>query len=133
MSVETMMQTAKSGAGECPSEALHHSGLDGMEAFDDVTGQALDPALMVKVRKDKIEYFRSVGVYEKVDVQECWNVTDKAPIGVRWVDFNKCDSSKTTYRRRLVAKEFNTGVWPELYAATPPSECLRIMLSKTAN
>ena len=46
---------------------------------------------------------------------------------------NKGDSSKPTYRSMLVAKEFNAGVRPELFAATPPSECLRIMLSKTAN
>ena len=37
------------------------------------------------------------------------------------------------YRRRLVAKEFNTGVSPELYVATPPSECLRLMLSMMAS
>ena len=83
MNGETMRQAAKSEKGECPSEALHHSGFEGMEAFDDVTGQVLDPALMAKARKDEIEYFRSLGVYEKVDVQECWNVTGKAPIGVR--------------------------------------------------
>ena len=65
-----------------------------------------------------------------MDVQECWIVTGKAPIGVRWVDINKGDSSNPNCRSRLVAKEFNTGVCPELYAATPPSECLRIMISK---
>ena len=71
MSVETMRQAAKAGVGECPAEALHHSGFEGMEAFDDVTGQALRPELMIKTRKDEIDYFRSMGVYEKVDVQEC--------------------------------------------------------------
>ena len=37
------------------------------------------------------------------------------------------------YRSRLVANQFNTGVRPELYAATPPSECLRLMLSLMAS
>jgi len=32
----------------------------------------------------------------------------------------------------LVAKEFNTGVRPDLYAAAPPSECLRLLLGKLA-
>ena len=82
---------------------------------------------MIKARRHEIDYFRSMGVYEKVDLQECW------PIGVRWVDISKRDSSNPNYRSRLVAKEFNTGVCPELYAATPPSECLRIMISKAAN
>ena len=90
--------------------------------------QLLDPALMVKIRKDKMEYFRSMGVYEKVDIQECCNITGKASIGVRSVDINKGDSSRQNYRSRLVAKEFNTGVCPEMYAATPPSECMRSLL-----
>ena len=98
MSVETMRQAAKSGVGECPSEALHNNGFSGMEAFDDVTGQALRPELMIKARKDEIDYFRSLGVFEKVDAQECWSVTGKAPIGVRWVDINKGDSSNPNYR-----------------------------------
>ena len=104
-----------------------------MEAYDDVSGQPLDPALMIKARKSEIEYFRDTGVYEKVDIKECWNVTEKAPIGVRWVHISKGESANPNYRSRLVAKEFNTEVRPELYAATPPSECLRIMLSKTAS
>ena len=32
----------------------------------------------------------------------------------------------------MAAKEFNTGAGPEFYAATPPSECLRLMLSLLA-
>ena len=32
-----------------------------------------------------------------------------------------------------MAKEFKTGVMPELYAATPPSECLRLLLSLAAS
>ena len=78
MSVETMRQAAKAGMGECPAKALHHTGFEGIEAFDDVTRQALQPELMIQARKDDIDYFRSMGVYEKVDVQECWSVTSKA-------------------------------------------------------
>ena len=37
------------------------------------------------------------------------------------------------YRSRLVAKEFKTDVRPDLYAPTPPSKCLRLMLSKLAS
>ena len=46
---------------------------------------------------------------------------------------NKGDSTSPKYRSRLVAKEFNTGVNHDLYAATPPSECLRLMLSMLAS
>ena len=104
-----------------------------MIAFDDVSGQELKPELMVKARREEIAYFRETGVYEKVDLAEAWQATGKGPIAVRWVDINKGDSEHPNYRSRLVAKEFNTGVCPELYAATPPSECLRLMLSLVAS
>ena len=128
MTVDEMRDAAAVGKDvESPSESLHEPDCSGMVAFDDVSGQQLDPALMVKARKDEMAYFRQMGVYEKVDLKECWDSTGKAPIAVRWVDINKGDSQKPNYRSRLVAKEFNTGVCPELYAATPPSECLRLM------
>ena len=134
MSLDEMKSAAKGGKGdECPSEALNESDGTGMTAIDDITGQELDPKFMIKARKDEIAYFREMGVYDKVDVSESWKVTGKAPIAVRWVDINKGDTANPNYRSRLVAKEFNTGVFPELYAATPPSECLRIILSKLAS
>ena len=49
------------------------------------------------------------------------------------MDVNKGNSIHPKYRSRLVAKEFNTGVNHNLYAATPPSECLRLMLSMIAS
>ena len=63
----------------------------------------------------------------------CWEVTGQDPIAVRWVDINKGDAAHPDYRSRLVAKEFRTDVRPELYAATPPSECLRLLLSQLAS
>jgi hypothetical protein len=133
MSLEEMNSVAKDASeAECPSSALHED-TSGMIAIDDVSGQRLDPRLMVQARKEEIQYFRAMGVYEKVDISEAWSETGRAPIAVRWVDINKGDSANPNYRSRLVAKEFNTGVMPELYAATPPSECLRLMLSMTAS
>ena len=79
---------------------------------------------MVAARREEIKYFREMGLYDKVDLAEAWEVTGRAPIAVRWVDINKGDSQSPLYRSRLVAKEFNTVVKPEVYAATPPSECL---------
>ena len=54
MSVESMRQAAKAGMDECPAEALHDTGCEGMGAFDDVIGQPLDLALMIKARKSEI-------------------------------------------------------------------------------
>ena len=33
---------------------------------------------------------------------------------------------------RLVAEEFKVNIRPDLFAATPPTECLRMMLSRAA-
>ncbi len=116
-----------------PSKDLHEDDPQiGVEAFDDLTGATLNPELVAKARQEEIEYFKQMGVYIKVGVDECWAVTGKKPIAVRWIDINKGDEARPNYRSRLVAKEFRTNVNPELYAATPPSECLRMMLSKLA-
>ena len=134
MAVEQMQKLVSDGKSQdCPSAALHEIDSTGMTAIDDVTGQELDPKMMIAARRDEIAYFRDMGVYEKVDIAEAWTETGKAPIAVRWVDINKGDTANPLYRSRLVAKEFNTGVCPELYAATPPSECLRLMLSLAAS
>ena len=47
----------------------------------------------------------------------------------RWVDTNKGDSAVPDYRARFVGMEFNTGVDPTLFAATPPLEALKILMA----
>ena len=74
-----------------------------------------------------------MGVYRKVDKSVCWEATGKAPIPVRWIDINKGDSTNPNYRSRLVAKEYRTDIRPDLYAATPPSECLTLLLSRLSS
>ena len=59
-------------------------------------------------------------------------MTSKAPIGTRWIDINKGDTQNPKYRSRLVAKEYKVDIRPDLYAATPPTECLRLLLSRAA-
>ena len=103
------------------------------EGFDDVSGRRLDPSLVIAARAEELKELREHGVYVKFPIHECWQTTSKGPLGVRWVDINKGDEARPNYRSRLVAKEFCTDVDPELYAATPPSECLRILLCKQAH
>ena len=55
MTVDKMQKASKTH--DCPSEALHEVGCTGMVAVDDVSGQTLDPALMVKARHDETAYF----------------------------------------------------------------------------
>ena len=73
--------------------------------------------------------FAKHGVYEKVPTEECWRKTGAAPIGTRWVDVNKGDDGKPEYRSRLVAKEIKTNKREDLFAATPPLEAQKTLLS----
>ena len=99
--------------------------IDGMYATDDVSGEALSPAMVVAARKEEIKYFHDMKVYKKVPRAKCFEATGKAPISVRWIDVNKGDTSAPNYRSRLVAREYKTHDRPELFAATPPTEGLK--------
>ena len=81
--VQTQKAAKKSEAGDCPSRTLHEDDDQGLTARDDISGQQLDPKLMVAARKEEIQDFREMGVYDEVDVSEAWAETGKAPIAVR--------------------------------------------------
>ena len=51
----------------------------------------------------------------------------------RWIDINKGDDKTPNYRSRMVGKEFNDSVLEGLFAATPPLEALRLLLSHAAS
>ena len=53
-------------------------------------------------------------------------------IKTRWIDINKGDREHPNYRSRLVAKEFRRGANPEWFAATPPLEALKFLISDAA-
>ena len=90
--------------------------------WDEITGKPLDFEGVIKAREEELEEFRKHNVYTKVPVEECYRVTKKGPIGVRWVDINKGDSANPDYRSRLVAKEIKRDKREDLFAATPPLE-----------
>ena len=56
----------------------------------------------------------------------------KIPITMRWIDINKGDQENPNYRSRIVARELNTHKRDDLFAATPPLEALKLVLSMTA-
>ena len=74
-----------------------------------------------------------MGFYEKVPVAQCLAETGKKPIGTRWVDTNKGDATCPKVRSRLVAQELNRGKMPELFAATPPLEYIKFLISLCAS
>ena len=84
---------------------------------------------MVNVaRAEELGEIRKRGIYTKVPIDECWRVSGKKPIRVRFVDINKGDAVSPNYRSRLVAQEFRDGT-PYLFAATPPLEALEVLFS----
>ena len=74
-----------------------------------------------------------MGVYKKVPIDQCLKRTGRRPIGTRWVDVNKGDLTNAKHRSRLVAQELNVSKMPELFAATPPIECIRYLVSCCAS
>ena len=65
-------------------------------------------------------------------IAEAWRSSGKGPIRGKWVDHNKGDSDQPVIRSRYVACEVNTYKDDSLFAATPPLEALRFLLSRTA-
>ncbi len=103
-----------------------------VKAWDDVTGKELNAEMVREARKLEMEFFRRMGVYRKV--RRSWvKQRGERVIGVRWIDINKGDNDNPDYRSRLVAKYFKTGDRPDLFAATPPLEALKMIISIAAS
>ena len=98
-------------------------------AYDDVSGAMLPVELVNDARTLEIEYIRKMGVYTKVHKSQA---IGKNIIKLRWIDVNKMDAENPMIRSRIVAKEYNDHVDPNLFASTPPIEALRFILSKAA-
>ena len=119
-----------SSVGELPPE---EPGAETWEEFwDSASGQLLEPTAVRKARREEIEYIRQSNLYQIVPIKDCVRKTGRKPIAGRWVDQNKGDAQAPLYRSRYVAKEFKRGNNPELFAATPPLEALRALVSAVA-
>ena len=80
-----------------------------------------------------MEQFKQRKVYEEVREDVCWAVTGKAPTGNIWIGINKGDESNPYYRSRLVAPRIKyNSKEKHIFAATPPLEALRLILSHAA-
>ena len=128
---KSLMNMAEKIEKKCETVEEHDEGVM-EEAWDDVSGRALDPEQVKKARKEEIEYVHKMGLYVKVPINECHNKTGKPQIIVRWIDINKGDTEHPNYRSRLVAREINIHKRDDLFAATPPLEALKTILSMTA-
>ena len=105
----------------------------GYQYWDDTSGEVLDPKLTREARMEEIAEIRNMTVYRKVPVSMCLKETGKRPVGTRWVDTNKGDQQSPNIRSRLVAQEINKHKMPELFAATPPLEFIKFLISLCAS
>ena len=51
------------------------------------------------------------------------------PITTKWLDVNKSDEANPNYRARLVGREIAWDKRDDLYAAIPPLESLKALMS----
>ena len=69
------------------------------------------------------------GCWQRVTRDEAARRGGRKPIATRWVDVNKGDSQSPDVRSRLVAKDFAGHRDDSFFAATPPLEALRLLIS----
>ena len=100
---------------------------------DAVTNEELPPGLTRAARKEELDFMKDWQVWETVPTAACWQATGRAPLQGKWVDVNKGDVANPVVRSRYVAKEFANQRDDEFFAATPPLEALRLLLSHAAS
>ena len=99
---------------------------------DNLTGEVLPSALVAEARAEEIQFMEQWEVWEEVSTEECLAKTGKRPIGGRWVDINKGDPSNPLIRCRYVAQEVAHFKDDDFFAAMPPLEALRMLISEAA-
>ena len=67
--------------------------------------------------------------WERVSWDEAVRRCGRKPIRTIWVDINKGDEDHPDVRARLVAQDFAMRKDDSFFAATPPLEALRLLLS----
>ena len=101
--------------------------------WDDNEGGWLDPELCAKARQEEVECIRRHKMCTRVSREVCLRETGRAPLKTGWAETDKGQPGKPNVRARWVAKEYrDTRETRELYAATPPLEALKVVLSEIA-
>ena len=105
--------------------------------YDDITQRPLKYERVLEARMDEIRALQDMGVWEVVPLSQCISKTGKRRIRGRWVDVNKGDDQNENYRSRYVAMEIKhqhgASTREGLFAAMPPLESMRILLSHVAS
>ena len=110
--------------------------ISNMHGGETVSGSkpSLDPKLVAAARREEVMYLHQHRVYDRVSISECRRVSGKAPLKTGWVDVDKSTHGEgVRIRSRWVAKEYNTGAMPDLYAGTAPLSGVKLVLSEAAS
>ena len=93
----------------------------------------MDRGMVEAARAEELAVFKNMQVWRKVRREECFQATGRPPMKLMWVDINKGDELHPKYRSRNVAKEIKTDNNPALFAATPPLEFIKCLISRCAS
>ena len=101
--------------------------------WDDLISRELRKDMFEAARAEELSVVRKMEVWLKVRCEECFQATGRAPIKLRWVDINKGDDLHPKYWSRIVAREVKIDNRPELFAATPPVQFIKYLISRCAS
>ena len=51
---------------------------------------------------EEVEFMNTRGLWKVRPLEECWEITGKAPVSVRWVDTNKGTDEEPMIRSRYI-------------------------------
>ena len=119
-----------------PEKKVGKTGEEDQIFYDDVTGVQLSTEGVLKAREEELAWVHKAKIYEKRPLDECWSVTGKTPITLKWIDRNKGDREHPNYRSRVVARGIKKqhGALPGhmLFSNMPPLEAAKLLCSDLA-
>ena len=105
------------------------------EVHETSTGELLPSDLVAKGQAAEMQFMKGRTVWTHDTVENCTKATGRKPITTGWVDVNKGDRDRPNVRCRLTVQEtrkqtsIDTSDTAATFAATPPYEALRFLLS----
>ena len=129
-------EDARTGRTEAPLSAaltqamsLENPAWSDKVVRDEYTGEPLSHELVRRGKAEELKHFKSKNVWREVPRSRA---AGKRVVGTRWVCSNKGDEENPEVRCRLVCQEVKTYQSEEFFAATPPVESLRLIMSMAA-
>ena len=105
----------------------------GEAIYDEVSGVMLDAKVVKVARETELEFIDKKPLHELMRTALAWEVAWKPPISTRWVDINKGNYDNPEYRSKWVARQVKVSETTEFFAATPPWEAVKMLLSMAAS